>query len=267
MALPHPDSWKALRRLIEATEAKVQNVLHAFLGMQAPSRREQVTRLAEIKEILRRLDDQTPREARKIVELAYDKGARATVKVPQVKLFDPQSNFSNIHREAVDLLADNLSNRLGDASATLGRRVDDVFRKHALRIAAEQALQELPVKYQAGRLRQRLEAEGLTAFEDKAGRRWNLTTYAEMAVRTTVAEAHSQAVVNNMLARKLDLVRVDHHEHEEDVCSPYDGNTYSLTGATEGWPVLDIRPPFHPNCKHTILPSPEAFKHRIGAPA
>lgn len=260
MKLVSANLYKALLRLIRATEADVAKELEKFLRKRNPTRKERMKKVAEMKATLRKLDAQVAHEAPRIISIAYDNAKKATVREPGVDQFPEDSNFSKVHREAVNLLTDNLINSLGEASATLGRRTEDAFRRHGLRTVTEQLTREQPEAVASGRMRKRLEDEGITAFVDKSGRKWDLTTYSNMVVRTSAAEAQAQATVNAMLSRGLDLVDVVHTErHHESttsaICKEYEDKTFSLTGKTPGYPVLDRLPPFHPNCDHFLKPS------------
>lgn len=246
---------------LHGLETEIELVIRKFMGQSAPTRRERMRRAAEIKHLVAEVQKVIPAESKKLVKMEYNNGAhRALTKVPDLRLFEPdKTTFSDINRETVNALADNLKNDLHTATIQVGRRSEDVLRRHGLSQSTISALQNLPDKYQAMVLRRKLERAGITGFVDSAGRKWKLSTYADMVIRTTTSEAQNRAVANSVLGRGLDLVRVDEHKHPNDVCSPYDGKVFSLTGRTPGYPVLEIIPPFHPNCKHSILPARENF--------
>lgn len=263
MKLVSRNLYKSLLRAISSHDEKVARLLEAFLKEKAPTRRARMERVAEIKAVLAALGKIVPEEAGRIVEIAYEQTRRATLKEPKIDLFPEVSNFSRIHRDAINLLTDNLVSTLGEASTTLGRRSEDVIRRHGLRTAAEQLMREQPEGGTVAKMERRLRADGMTAFIDRAGRRWSLTVYSRMALRTTIAEAQAQATINAMYSRGLDLVEVVHTEkhggHPEDECTQYEGVTWSLTGRTPGYPRLPILPPFHPNCDHWLKPSAEGL--------
>ena len=262
MPQPNPVIWRGFIRLITSTEARIQTLLRAFMEKENATLRERRTKGAEVTAVIAELRGLIPEESYRMVRLSYEGAFTPQLRPAGRDIFNERSHFSNVHREAVNLLADNLSSRLGDAAQTLGRRVDDVFRRQGLLAAAEQAMAEQPIKLRSAQLQQRLEAQGMTAFEDVLGRKWRLSRYAEMSVRTTTSEANNRGVVNGVLSLGHDLVRVDKHEHETDVCSPYDGKVFSLTGNTPGYPVLDRVPPFHPNCLHSLLPARENYARK-----
>jgi hypothetical protein len=89
-------------------------------------------------------------------------------------------------------------------------------------------------------------------------RMYNLRSYAEMVARTTLREAQTRATLDLCTRYENDLVEVSYHGTDCDICLEYEGKTYSLSGNDPEYPILDEQPPFHPNCKHSILPTSEA---------
>lgn len=175
-----------------------------------------------------------------------------------------QRRHSRINEQAIGILVDNLTGSLTDAATQIGRRADDVFRREGLRQALGQIDNELPESLAAKQMRERLEREGMVTFRDKAGRHWNLLSYARMVVRTTTAEAQNQGVAAQMMARGYDLVEIighkgcDHHPNDPNhPCVRLPGKILSLTGATPGYEKLESLPPWNPNCEHGILPAVE----------
>lgn len=165
---------------------------------------------------------------------------------------------SAISTRATDILIDNLVNSLQDAGNTVGRRVDDIYRREALRASLRELEISQPQDVSAEQMRARLEREGLTGFVDKAGRRWRLGTYARMATRTTASEALARGTAEKMLERGFDLVEVSSHgcsHHPKDPTHP----CVALEGQTLRLGEIEL-PPFHPNCTHFITPSVRNFE-------
>lgn len=194
---------------------------------------------------------------REMIALAYGDGARLAGARPP----------GGIQRAALDELANSLIQRLDDSLTTVGRQFDDIFRQVGLKQAARQLTRELPERAAAELMSDELRSRGLTGFVDKLGREWRLSTYSQMAIRTTAAQASNRGVADAMRATRRDLVRVNRPEGREcghhagnpnNPCRLYEGKTLSLFGKTEGVPVLLELPPFHPNCQHFIAPAPEA---------
>lgn len=121
----------------------------------------------------------------------------------------------------------------------------------------------------------RLRERGVSVFADKAGRRWRLTTYTEMAVRTGVMNAHHAGFIDAYTAIGGDLVTVTRHNGTCDLCAPWEGRTLTLGKHTPG-PLVVSDPAtgeittievdatldsareqglFHPNCRHALVAS------------
>jgi hypothetical protein len=213
-----------------------------------------------VKELLADLDELAKPRARKAVKESYRLGARVAQRAGATG-----PSLSRVNQQALDVLTDNLSGRLDSATTTVGRRVEDVYRREGLRLAAANLVDEKPIEEAARELTRRLGASGVTAFVDKAGRRWGLESYADMAIRTVTSEAVNVGTQTTMLARGYDLVEVNTIHGACDICKPYEGRTYSLTGRTEGYPELEQLPPWHGRCRHFIVPSPLAFESKVAA--
>lgn len=117
----------------------------------------------------------------------------------------------------------------------------------------------------------RLLADGIRGFTDKAGRNWSLETYVEMAVRTTTGQAAVQGHLDQLQAVGIDLVRVSDAPRECPLCRPWENKVLSLSGqvgavilpnATGGAPVhVTVAGTVeqarasglqHPNCRHSL---------------
>lgn len=102
---------------------------------------------------------------------------------------------------------------------------------------------------------------GLTSFvtePDKNGRRRRLPLdyYAMLVTRTKTREAGVAGAMNRYSEAGQDLVMIYENSDTCAICSRFKGLVISLTGETEGFPVLGENgislPPYHPNCRGTI---------------
>lgn len=103
---------------------------------------------------------------------------------------------------------------------------------------------------------------GITGITDKAGKRWNIVTYVEMATRTAAANLAMEAHIKEVLAAGLDVVRVTVMPNCHPWCQPYQGRLLSITGTTtgeyDGEKVVASLPEAvangfrHPNCRHSV---------------
>lgn len=160
-----------------------------------------------------------------------------------------------VHQQAAHILAENTFARFEDVAQLVGRRTNDIYRALSLDAVRGSTMGYKTWKQTARKLRDDLLERGITGFVDKAGRQWNLNTYAEMVARTSTMEAHIEGTKNRLLERGHDLVKVSTHMDACDLCEPWQGEVLSLTGNTEGYYTLDEARDeglFHPNCKHAF---------------
>ena len=115
---------------------------------------------------------------------------------------------------------------------------------------------------------QALAREGVTAFVDKAGRRWSLHTYCSMVARTTSRQAEVLATLT--ADEEHDLYKISSHGTTCKICAPLEGRVYSKSGKDPNFPPLSsafgkIDPTgpndltnsylnIHPNCLHVLTP-------------
>lgn len=238
----YADGEKRILRIL--AQGNITDWKRAFLQQQ----------LAQIRAILQQLNVETAGWAQMHIPGLYTEGMR------EAQRFLPGGmdlHMTKLHQTAVQLVGENLATKLGDATSMVGRRVDDVFRQVQLK-----SLQDTLVGGGTGRDVSRrivgdLQQGGLTVFTDKAGRQWDLQTYAEMCARTTAREATSQGTRNSVLEAGYDLVQISNHGGSCELCAPWEDEVVSLTGATPGYPTIDEAEAAgygHPNCAHVETP-------------
>lgn len=118
---------------------------------------------------------------------------------------------------------------------------------------------------------------GVIGLVDKAGRRWNLVTWMQMAVRTAVQHAGVAARAQVLAANGQNLVLVTTMVHCCDKCAPYDGQllaigptTHAVAGTLADAVAAGL---LHPNCRCDIgpwnpgdpIPPPTPFDPKIAA--
>lgn len=246
----------ALIHLFELAEALVsREMLKAVSRGATSTQRSRGQRLGIIRQILTELrakavgTETTPGAAWDVVAEAYRDGAgRAANDVPS----EVSTHLGGIHLQSAHELFAALTDSLDNAIAHVGRKANDALRKATLN--------ELLVGQFAGQTRgetgkaieENLRDRGASGFTDKAGREWGLAHYAQMAARTTAAEAQTTGTLNRLAENGFDLVRVSKHPHPEDVCSRYEGRVFSISGTSDKYPALQEAPPFHPFCRHVL---------------
>ena len=202
-------------------------------------------------------------QARKIPE-AVEKHARA---------YANAAVLTSTQHAVIDILVSQLMGEIDEAGETvlstlenalIGRQKNDIFRRTALNLSAHASA--LGGKVNIHQFVNTLLQEGITAFVDKAGRRWSLYTYGMMACRTTNRQAEVLAVLT--ADPDQDLYQISSHKTTCALCAPYEGRVYSRSGKDPDFPPLaaafgkiDPKGPedltnsylnIHPNCLHVI---------------
>lgn len=186
-----------------------------------------------------------------------------------------------LHEDAVAILVESHRLRLFESLSYVGQRYRDMVARaqviskmtenHILGTMAAQltirdvTLQTITDAFLQGKTRQQastafiqnLEAEGITSFIDKAGKKWNMDTYAEMVARTTSQEAQRHGTQNRIMEHGYDIVEISWHTGACPLCTPWQGKLVSLTGTTPDMPTMTDAMEtglWHPNCGHAVLP-------------
>jgi hypothetical protein len=120
-------------------------------------------------------------------------------------------------------------------------------------------------------LRQRLGESLNTGIIDAASRRWDPKVYAEMVVRTKLAQTQRESAINDALGRNAYYGVISSHG-ASDLCRLWESKIVKLTPDAPGdypyYGALPNREIFHPNCKHVISPIrrpdrlPESIRQR-----
>lgn len=164
-----------------------------------------------------------------------------------------KTGFGKVHREAAKVLAENTYNRFNDVVDFIGRRTDDLYRTLAIESVRGSVIGYETWQEVADKFKKQLAEQGITGFQDKAGRNWNMSSYAKTVARTTTMEAHLQGTSNRLLEQGHDLIKISRHAGACHLCIPWEGKILSLTGKTPGYPTLEEAKEaglFHPNCRH-----------------
>ena len=177
----------------------------------------------------------------------------------------------------VEQLSNNLLGDIVEASTTAQKTIEKVFQvgrqqEGALRNTALQAVAEQQASgYGTGKaavsMAQELERNGVTSFVDKAGRKWSLQDYCNMATRATARQAEISAILT--ADPEHDLYKIVKIGSTCPICAPLEGRVYSRSGTNPDYPALakafgkiDPSDPdelsntylnIHPNCLHSLV--------------
>lgn len=162
------------------------------------------------------------------------------------------------------------ANLVREIMPTVLRETDDIFRRVVAEVLA------LPITTERERLGavqaslHHATRVGVVGFVDRAGKRWNMTSYLEMATRTALHRSAMDWYAHEISKAGLDLVLVVGHTPCPR-CAPFHDTLLSVSGATRG-PVgvsesgrlIEVtmsltearaRGLHHPNCRCTLVAS------------
>ncbi|MCP2261076.1 Phage minor capsid protein 2 [Streptoalloteichus tenebrarius] len=173
---------------------------------------------------------------------------------------------------AIEALAAAVHHDIGERSRNILRDSVDAYRS-VITAASARVLTGVGTRRDAAQAAwRRLMDRGITAFTDSAGRRWQLSSYVEMATRTVAQRAAVQAQADRLTTTGISLVYVSDHGQECALCRPFEGRVLRLDGGPTGEitvpdriggePVTvevvatlaeaQVLGLFHPNCRHSI---------------
>lgn len=218
----------------------------------------------EMRRIVDLLDVMGPEAADRAITQAHEigtNGAAVELRAAGVTVSTPAgpgsvtTAFARTHTRAVEAIAREAVSSITDSHRGILRGVDDVYRQVIAR-AAPQALTGTVTRRQAAQQAlNRFADRGIVGFVDKAGARWQLESYTEMAVRTAVGRAQVQGTLDTFADHDRDLVIVSDAPQECEVCRPWEGRVLSSTGATPGYPTVSAARAaglLHANCRHRL---------------
>ncbi len=135
---------------------------------------------------------------------------------------------------AVVQLAAEASGLVASTKDTVLRQADDTYRRVVAEVSGNLLLGAETRREVTQRALNRLVAGGVTGFVDRSGRRWELSSYLEMATRTAAQRAMAAAHSDALQARGLNLVIVSNAPQECPKCRPWEGAVLSLDGTPKG---------------------------------
>lgn len=156
---------------------------------------------------------------------------------------------------SIEMLSQELDKAWSVELRHMRRDADDIYRAIIEAAMQDPNASREPVRSSMQKALNMFAEHGVTGFTDKAGRRWGLEEYADMATRTAMQRASMQATIDNMVKYDWDLCFVNSHMGACPLCQKWQGVVMSLTGKTDNYPTLQSAMDeglFHPNCSHIL---------------
>ena len=153
----------------------------------------------------------------------------------------------------MQVLATN--NLLDNATFQVLRKANDAYQK-VMAHSTTGLLAGVDTRIQASqKMLNEFASKGITSFVDKAGRNWDLSSYAEMCARTVGSHAALQGHIDRQIEVGEDLVKVSTIGTTCPICQRWQGVVLSISGNHPKYHSIEEAKAaglFHPNCKHTL---------------
>ncbi|MFI6909889.1 phage minor capsid protein [Nonomuraea sp. NPDC050394] len=229
-----------------------------------------------IEVILAKLGQDSDDRVRQAIALAAQRGGQQALRELQIQADAPLPDLASALEAlpgigALIRLARELALTLRSTHTQILRWSLDVYREVIARAALPDVLVGVQTRRQAAQHAwESFLDKGITGFTDTAGRRWELASYVEMAVRTGTHQAMRQGHMDRLVDAGEDLVIVSDSPRECELCRPWERRVLSLSGQTgrvlredeivddriiavNVVPIAVARAAglFHPNCTHS----------------
>ncbi len=231
----------------------------------------EVAALNRVQQILRDMVDECWAYVPKMVETIFYRSEAAA------NGYRNAAGLTITQRDIVDQLSNNLLGDIIEAADTAQKHIENVFRigrleegrlrEKSLKVVAQQQAMGSGTGKAAKELGRKLQEHDITAFVDKAGRKWSLQDYCNMVTRTTARQAEVSAILT--ADPDHDLYKIVKIGSTCPICAALEGRVYSRSGINPDYPALarafgkidpkgsdDLSNTYlniHPNCLHSLV--------------
>lgn len=233
-----------------------------------------------ISALVKKLNKLAARHGRELINNAYDEARKIAVVSLEVlgrkpvSGFDPKADANSKQKYLKEMLgfitkADSSINVTADQFLHLSKIISQqimLLQEFGGFTPEEEStlLESISLAVEKGTSRQRVYARIRHFIQLKIGdgdlirindRYYNIKKYSMLVARTEMRRSQSEGVINACLKYQNDLVQVSDHGTDTEICLPYEGGTFSLSGRDNDFDALEMKPPFHPNCQHFLVPT------------
>lgn len=241
----------------EATEGGINGVPEHWEAWQSAKLRDIQRFRRENKKILGQYSSVIDKETQELILEQYEEGGN--------------NGFFRTSDTRLQSLIDEMQNNEARVEKAALRYMDDVYRKTILRTATAMNAGGMTYQQATDEATKDFLAQGINCVEYSNGRRVNIASYAEMALRTCATRAMLMGEAKQREKLGIDTVLVSQYGACSDTCLPWQGRVYiddvfqeyhGPRGGSFGisrngrqYMLLSVAIKgglFHPNCRHTI---------------
>lgn len=216
----------------------------------------------EMREVKRQMTDYVAAlsEKRGEMQQQYIKQAYEDARLAMISDAQTFTNMSGIQGltpntvKVVNIMSE-LNSSMDAADRYILRKVNDEYAGIVGRVSALVATGSITCRDAVQRELNEFANRGITSFVDKAGRSWDMETYAEMATLTAIERATREGYLDAMQEFDYDLAQISDHYGACPICEAWQGVVVSISGTARGYPSLteaENAGVFHPRCMHDI---------------
>lgn len=183
-----------------------------------------------------------------------------------------EGTFSGINSDRLDSLIEDVNEHLHTAETSSLQMMDDVYRSVIYKAELAQATGSVTMQQAVDMAVQDFLERGINSIEYADGRRVNIASYAEMALRSASTRSMLRGEAQKRQQLGVDTVLVSQYGACSDTCLPWQGKVYidDVWGQSDGYDVRDGKAKsingkwyrllseaveaglFHPNCRHSV---------------
>ena len=271
---------RKIQKLLDLFNAANDEYINLIVAMLAVEYGEEV-HVESMTTMLNRVDSITntlKREAKTAIDDVVDTAFRLGYISAQEELGDTSDiSYSDTQQEMLDRIKRDTYNDMLTATNYMSESAKKFVRmktsqvmqlEQAMRQGQNQLAYSLARQLSEGKLSKDARIQGFTGIVDKAGRKWNLSTYAEMVIRTKTTQAHIYGTAEQAKELGCNLFIISSH-NAIDACKKWEGAIISVGESVEGYhsyeELRETGEIWHPNCRHHITPVSNRVADRITA--
>lgn len=192
---------------------------------------------------------------------------------PRIDSDLPDGSFFGMNNKRLNRLIEDMTQGEKDVKTAALRMMDDVYRSTVAKAQLSMASGTKTLAQAVDMAAKDFLSKGINCIEFKDGRRMNIASYSEMALRTAATRAKLQGEAQRRKELGIDTVAISQYGQCSDTCLPWQGRVYvddvfadfegernaagSFMLSRDGhWyrPLSHAVKAglFHPNCRHTM---------------
>ena len=207
----------------------------------------------EMSSFVGRLSEDRKTIQEKFLQEAYEEGQ--TRAISDARRFADLAGVEHLTANAIKVvnIISELDEGMYAADRQILRNVNDAFANIVGKASALVATGTITTREAVQRELREFAQNGIKSFRDRAGRVWDMETYAEMATLTAIERATRAGYMDVVREFGYDLVIISDHYGACPICEAWQGVVVSIDGKTPGYLTLDDAEAagvFHPRCMH-----------------